>query len=283
MINNITNIPMDPYERPCLENSYEAISCKTIICRIIKQKFMGTISYHFSRVLPHSMINSTDDVAIFVADLVAGRKQDFEKTVEHWEEKFREKGVTGIKQIIPMNQVKTEYGQFEMKKKLAMSFDHFLVDGRICGHLSHLLGSSFFKRRNHPTPVHIERADLKREIDIALRKTCMTIHSFGDSHSVQIGTISMKSPKLADNVWATCTSLAAEYPGGWANVRAVHIKTSISPSIPIYMNLGKLHGRLFDCLKNKNCIFHFLVKFSQNLDHFVSIEKMQILQIAALN
>ncbi|XP_043290034.1 ribosomal L1 domain-containing protein CG13096 [Venturia canescens] len=187
--------------------------------------------------LPHTIVGPTDEVALFVADLIPGRRRDFEKTVEHWEEKFREKGIECIKQILPMNQVKTEYSQFESKKKLAMSFDHFLADGRISGHLVHLLGKPFFKRHNPPTSVKLSASDLKGEIDKALCKTTMVVHSYGDSHTVRIGTLSMKSPKLVDNVLAVCTSLAAQYPGGWSNIRALYIKSQISSSIPIYMNL----------------------------------------------
>jgi len=183
------------------------------------------------------MVGPVDDVALFVPDLVLGRKKDYEKTVDHWETIFREKGVNCITEIIPINRVKTEYSQFEMKRKLAASFDFFLADGRICGHLTHLLSNSFFKRRSPPTPIKLSHDNLKEEIHAALHKTCMEIHKFGNTHTMQIGTISMDETKVEENVWAACEALAEDYPGGWDNIRTIQLKTPIGLGIPIFVNL----------------------------------------------
>ena len=55
-----------------------------------------------------------------------------------------------------MNQVKTEYDQYELKRKLVGSYDYFLVDGKIAGHLSHLLGKEFYKKRKLPTSIRFK-------------------------------------------------------------------------------------------------------------------------------
>lgn len=192
----------------------------------------------FMRILlPHSIISSNDEVALFVGDLQRGRRRDYEPTIEYYENLLRKHGCTKIKSIIPMNQVKTEYDQYELKRKLVGSYDYFLVDGKIAGHLSHLLGKEFYKKRKLPTSIRMLSKDLKHEIEYALRKTVMQIHSYGDTHIVQVGHTFMKKKEILENILATCRYLSKNYPGGWVNIRSIRIKTSISLGLPIYMTL----------------------------------------------
>ncbi|KOX67263.1 hypothetical protein WN51_00032, partial [Melipona quadrifasciata] len=191
-------------------------------------------------LLPHSIVSSNDEIALFVGDLQRGKRKDYEPTVEHYEDLLRNCNCTKIKTIIPMNQVKTEYDQYELKRKLVGSYDHFLVDGKIAGHLSHLLGKEFYKKRKLPTSIRMHSKDLKHEIDYALRKTAMQIHSCGDTHIVQIGHTSMERKQVLENILATCSYLSKNYPGGWTNIRSIRIKTSSSLSLPIYTTLSKL-------------------------------------------
>lgn len=185
------------------------------------------------------MISSTDDIAIFVKDLKKGRKRDPEITVRHYEDIFQKHGITQIKAIIPINQVKTEYRQFEMRRRLFNSHDYFLVDGRISGHIAHLLGKQFREKRKLPTSVHMGKKNLKEVIDNALRKTCIQIHGHGDSSIIQIGTCSMKVEDIADNILAVIEDLSKNFPGGWENIRSLRIKTPLSLAIPIYISLSK--------------------------------------------
>ncbi|XP_003702567.2 ribosomal L1 domain-containing protein 1 isoform X1 [Megachile rotundata] len=194
-------------------------------------------------LLPHSIVSSDDEVALFVGDLQKGRRKDYEPTIEHYQELLQKHSCTNIKTIIPMNQVKTEYDQFELKRKLVNSYDHFLVDGKIAGHLSHLLGKEFYTKRKLPTPIRMQSKDLKHEIEFALRKTLMQIHSFGDSHIVQVGHTLMNVDEILENILAACNYLSKNYPGGWDNIRSIRIKTSNSLALPIYTTL-----------KNKNSV-----------------------------
>lgn len=185
-----------------------------------------------------------DEVALFVCDLQRGRRKDYEPTVEHYRNLLQKHECTRVNEIIPMNRVKTEFDQFELKKKLLGSYDHFLVDGRIAGHMSHLLGKHFSKKRKLPTSIRMQSKDLKHEIDYALRKTSMELHSHGDTHLMQIGNTSMDKKKILKNILAVCEELSKNYPGGWDNVRALRLKSTTSLALPFYMTLSKL-------LKNK--------------------------------
>ncbi|CAD6215579.1 GSCOCG00000390001-RA-CDS [Cotesia congregata] len=196
------------------------------------------VPYHRLRIyLPHDMVGPTDDVALFVGDLEKGRRKDYEKTIEHWQNILQEKGVNRIREIIPMAKVKAEYRQFEMKRKLSKLFDFYLVDGKIAGHLTHLLGSTFTRGANPPTPVRLWRDNLKGEFDHALKKTCMEIHGHGGTHCVRIGTVAMPKNQIAENILAACKVLEKEYPGGFDNIRSMTIKTRRSLAIPVYYSM----------------------------------------------
>ncbi|KYN29808.1 PREDICTED: ribosomal L1 domain-containing protein CG13096-like [Trachymyrmex cornetzi] len=194
-------------------------------------------------LLPYSIVAPDDEVALFVSDLEKGRRKDYEPTVEHYKNLLDKHGCTRVNEIIPINRVKTEFDQFELKKKLLSSYDHFLVDGRIAGHMSHLLGKIFSKRRKLPTSVRMESKDLKHEIDYALRKTSMQLHSHGDTHLMQVGNTRMKKKRVLKNVLAVCEELSKNYPGGWTNIRALRLKGTNSLALPFYMTL-----------KNKNTV-----------------------------
>ncbi|CAL7936007.1 unnamed protein product [Xylocopa violacea] len=159
--------------------------------------------------LPYTIVSPNDEVALFVGDLQRGRRKDYEPTVEHYEDLLRKHGCTRIKSIIPMNQVKTEYDQYELKRKLVDSYDYFLVDGKIAGHLSHLLGKEFYKKRKLPTSIRMQSKDLKHEVEYALRKSIMQIHSSGDTHIIQVGHTSMRKEEIVENIlkiktWFMC-------------------------------------------------------------------------------
>lgn len=160
--------------------------------------------------------------------------------MEHYKNVLTEHKCTRVNEIIPMNRVKTEFDQFELKRKLAASYDYFLVDSRIAGHMCHLLGKEFSTRRKLPTSVRMNRKDLKHEIDYALRKTSMQLHSDGDSHVVQVGNTLMKENEILENILATCENLSKNYPGGSANIRSLRLKGATTLGLPFYMTLSKL-------------------------------------------
>lgn len=186
------------------------------------------------------MICESDEVALFVPDVRKGLRQDYEKSVDHWETILRNKNVKSIKEIIPMNRVKTEYRQYEEKVKLGKLFDFFLVEGRIAGHLTHFLGKTFLKNGKKPIPVKLNRDNLQKEIDNALKKTNFMLHGRGNSHIVQIATCTMGEDNIVDNIMTAVKEIKKIYPGGSENIRSIIIKTKLSMGIPIYYSMGKL-------------------------------------------
>ncbi|XP_033211190.1 ribosomal L1 domain-containing protein CG13096-like [Belonocnema kinseyi] len=220
-----------------------------IFMQVVSMKIPKTPTRQLRLLLPHTLVSPDDDVALIVKDLKRGRRRDHEPSVDHIEELLKAHKCTQIKTIIPINQLKNEYNQFELKRNLVNSYDHFLVEGKISGHVARLLGKFFTKKRKLPTSIRIGSKDLKHEIDYALSKTTMKLASNGDTHICQIGTTSMKKSEIVENIEAACNSLSINFPGKWENIRSVLIKTPKSLAIPIYITM-----------KNKNKVVASVVQ-----------------------
>lgn len=136
-----------------------------------------------------------------------------------------------------LRQIRAEYYTHEMRRKLSDMFDVFLCDGKVAKKLSSLFGKNFFLKRKTPIPVGLEKEDkIKLNIDRALRKTEIVLKSTSCSNSVvRIGNTDMKAEEIAENLEAFSKAMdTCKYPGGWRNVKAVHIKTPTSTSFPVY-------------------------------------------------
>ncbi|XP_036337645.1 ribosomal L1 domain-containing protein CG13096-like [Rhagoletis pomonella] len=89
--------------------------------------------------LKHSLVDKDDDVAIIVSDVQRGAKVDYEPTIQHYEDIFREAGIEGLT-IVPFNKLRNECNTFETVRKFGNTYDYFLCDGRLVGHASGFCG-----------------------------------------------------------------------------------------------------------------------------------------------
>lgn len=201
--------------------------------RCIKiQSLPGNIKF----VLPHSTAASTGEICLVTPDLKKGKKVDHEPTIEHWEEKLRKAGVTNVKTILPLRQIRVEYDQFELKRRLLTQHDFIMVDTRILNQTSHVLGKMFFKRHNMLIPVRINETDIKKSIEKGLR-TVMLRLSEGETSTIVVGHTGMVQNEVKENVISLINQLQTKYPGGEANIRSISLKLPLSLSLPLYITL----------------------------------------------
>ncbi|KAI4457020.1 ribosomal protein l7ae family member [Holotrichia oblita] len=187
--------------------------------------------------LKHTLLKESSDVCLIVEDMRGHRKKEFEKTIEHYENILRENGVTNIKTIMTLYQLKTEYNEFELKRKLVELYDMFLMDGKIGGYVVKKLGKIFMEKRKLPIPVRLDATSLKEHINFALRKTSTNFHSHGDNFSIQIAHSDMTEDEIYENFEEACTNLAKSLPGGWENIRGLNLKAPKIVAIPVYYSL----------------------------------------------
>lgn len=258
--------------------------------------FLNICSYKISNCprrmvklnLEHPLIStSTDDVVIIVPDIQRGAKVDYEPTIQHYEDLFREIGVSNLK-IVPFNQLRKECTTFESKRKFANTYDYFLCDGRIVSHVVGFCGKHFQKPR---TTIHAVRMDnpktYKRDIEHALKRTAFKQLQKGDLVSIPVGNHRFTVDQLADNILLVVEQLKSLHPGGYANIRNMNIKIDIkgTSSLPLYVNLagapsetpnviGTREQRMLKLKKEANDI---LSKFSMSkTGEFIKLNKTQV-------
>jgi hypothetical protein len=96
-----------------------------------------------------------------------------------------------------------------------------------------MLGKRFFATKKFPLPVSLaDDADWQAQIDAVIRSTQLMLQG-GGTLAIRVGRVADASDHVADNI-ITAMRDAVAHIGGWDNVRALFIKTSISASVPVY-------------------------------------------------
>jgi len=194
--------------------------------------------------VPHSTVTDNTDICLFVKDVHKGAedqedKRDFQPSVRHFKKIVDEAGLHEVEEIIPIIQLKREFRDYEMQKKLCDSYDLFLCDERISKFLPKLLGKSFVQKRKQPINVKLHSQEAATK---SLRKVLFSVHGLlsgqGSSSSITIAHTGMTSQQIADNIVAAVQGLTATIPGGWLNFRGLHVTTTKSTSIPLYVSAG---------------------------------------------
>merc|ERR1712156_1075004 len=160
--------------------------------------------------LPHIPLADNKDVCIFVKDLQKGLKVDHEDSVNHFKDLISSQGVE-VSSVIPLRELKVEYKTFEAKTALCHRHEAFLADEKILKFLP-------------------------KEVEKALRTVVVPMSNKGTCSMLRIGNTSMKESHLVDNILQATEILAKKYPGGWKNIRSIHLKTETSMSIPIHVS-----------------------------------------------
>ncbi|XP_058053625.1 ribosomal L1 domain-containing protein CG13096-like [Anopheles bellator] len=191
-------------------------------------------------LLPHPILSKEDEVCLIVKDLERGRKYDYENTLYHWQDKLAEAGVTRVAQIIPFQQLKQDYREFELRLKLVHRFDRFLVDARIAGHVFSKLGAHFIRRKKNPTSVVLTNDDkIAENIEKALRKVTYGRSNTGRTMEIKFASGKMTHQQAIDNGMALLESMKTDYPGGWLNVGSIYLTTTTDnkQSLLLYMSV----------------------------------------------
>uniref|UniRef100_A0A182QI45 Uncharacterized protein n=1 Tax=Anopheles farauti TaxID=69004 RepID=A0A182QI45_9DIPT len=189
--------------------------------------------------LPHSLVHKDDEVCLIVKDQVRGRKVDYDRTLQHWEDKLKKLDLKQKVEIIPFRLLKQDYCTFEMRRKLMYRYQHFLCDARIVGHVFMFLGAVFIKRCKNPIPVKIgDGDDIKQSIEKSLLVQTYGQSNIGLSTMIKFATHWMPEEHVLENGMAVIDKLKTVYPGGWLNVQSLHITTTGEKvqSLPLYIS-----------------------------------------------
>lgn len=185
--------------------------------------------------LMHPIFTETATICLFVKN--GNRfKLDDDIAKQHYKELLENKGVKCIDEIITLHQLGAEFKPFEAKRHLCNSYDLFLADSRIKEDLPELIGKEFWKKKRLPVKVNMKAADLKQEFEKILSCTYLYTHGRGSSWSVPVAYQSFNEKKVTENVVQAIDHLSTAIPGGWDNIRSIHIKTQTSLAVPIFLS-----------------------------------------------
>ncbi len=138
----------------------------------------------------------------------------------------------GIK-VMGVTKLRKKYKPFEIRRKLAGSHDVFLCDAAVQDSLRSVLGKSFIHKKKFPLAVSMA-GDVGAQI-AAARSSAMLHQSAGTTWVIKIGSTAWDARQLAENaVTAANAAIAKHVAGRWSNVRALHVKSESSLSLPIY-------------------------------------------------
>ncbi|KAG0631098.1 hypothetical protein M758_1G227600 [Ceratodon purpureus] len=183
--------------------------------------------------LPHPLYDgNSHEVCLIISDREHAKVKLSKQVAK---ERIEKEGLR-IAKVIPLSKLKTDYFSFEAKRKLCGSYDMFLADDRILGELPKLLGKAFYRKKKHPVPVDLTRAQWTGQIMAALNSTFVYL-SGGTCSVVKVARVSQPREEIVANVMAVVEGVAEQVPKKWANIRAYFLKTLESASLPLYQAL----------------------------------------------
>jgi len=221
---------------------------------LIEENIPIQLQYNFKKIpqmknkrlhapIPHTLVTRNTDVCLFVKDVHQGAddqedKRDFTPSVRHFRKIVEEASSQKVEEIIPVIQLKREYRDFEMQRKLCASFDVFLCDERISKFLPKLLGKTFHKKRKLPINVKLDGAPSL--VAKSLKKAFDSVHGLitgkGSSTSVTLSHTGLTAQQTTDNVLAVVNHMVRVIPGGWANISGLYLTSTKTTSIPLYVS-----------------------------------------------
>jgi len=172
--------------------------------------------------IPHPVYNREEcDVCYFVKDTAATKK------------KLKANPVPCIKEVVSLEKLRTDYKDFESKRKLCGSFDMFLCEARILPMMPKAIGKKFFLKKKQPIHISSQPKDLGPQVRRALESTYF-FQGTGSCSVVRIGTTTMDADEISANIMKAMDKIVTHIPKEWRGVKSLHIKTSASVALPIY-------------------------------------------------
>ena len=117
-------------------------------------------------------------------------------------------------------------------KKWAKKYDVLIASDALLKQLTKLVGNILVKLQRHPLPINegekvVDKIeDLKHSIKFQLKKVlCL---------GTAIGHADLSEEQIRQNITLAVNFLVSLLKKGWQNIRTLHIKTTMSPSIRIY-------------------------------------------------
>lgn len=151
-----------------------------------------------------------------------------------------------VTKVVGIGKLKKKYKTFEIRRQLLDGHDVFLADDRVATLLPAALGSTFYRKpAKIPVPIVLSGNDtpggLQKVVEKALQSTFVNL-SPAATTSIRVALSSFSPEQVVENVAKVVADMTEKkIPGGFKNVKSIHIKSPTSASLPIYM-AGEVYG-----------------------------------------
>ncbi|KRX72709.1 Ribosomal L1 domain-containing protein 1 [Trichinella sp. T6] len=200
-----------------------------IILKKVPKNFVGSV---VQLRLPHPFVDpSSVSICLIVRDLSDNRRNyEYDKWSRHFKEMLQEKGVTDVDYVISFSHLIREYNTYEQKKKLAKSYDKFLMDNRLNQtSVNKHLGKVFKDLKKLPIMVDITKSGINDQIKKSL-SVCKIM--------CKIGLTSQCRDELVGNFRAIMEKWQISFPGALSNVRTMYLVVDHLPPLPVYASFA---------------------------------------------
>ncbi|MDF2955469.1 MAG: Ribosomal protein L1 [Candidatus Alkanophagales archaeon MCA70_species_2] len=115
-------------------------------------------------------------------------------------------------------------------RELAKNFDFFIAEPTLMPQIGRTLGTILGPRGKMPTPVppnaDISQIISRLEKTVRVRTRALTLH-------VKIGNKNMPPSQIAENAAVIVKRVASALEGGWNNIAAVYVKTTMGHAVRV--------------------------------------------------
>lgn len=181
--------------------------------------------------LPHPLTSPTTATACLIV----------KDPQRHYKDLVETAGLSGtVTKVVAVGKLQTKFKTFEQRRALMEAHDIFLADDRIVTMLPKTLGNTFYKKTSKiPIPISLAGSDspalLAKKVNKAFSSTYLHLAASATT-SIRVALSSMTPEQVSENVAQVVAVLAdKKIPGGWKNIRSVHIKSPESAALPIWM------------------------------------------------
>ncbi|KAI7859312.1 ribosomal protein L1/ribosomal biogenesis protein [Circinella umbellata] len=138
--------------------------------------------------------------------------------------------------VYTVKELGDSYKRYEAKRKLAASFDVFLVDRRACTFIPKLLGKTFVERNKVPRPVALERKSWLESVKRSLSSVTFSDNN-GALKSFKFGYMGLSEEQALENFIQVLPSIISKIDGGENNIQEIGLKMDETVVLPIYNSL----------------------------------------------
>ena len=214
-----------------------------VLCKSITHKFSYKIVFS---ELPFPDRNPQNaSLCLILPDIYLSKKDktdpDVDKQARDWADIMREKfGITSrdVSKIYTLNQLRREITTQEQKRKLASTYEIFVVDRSIIGPTIYHLEKFITKSGRAPLPISITRKDVPEQIRRAYKLVQYDIHPGLEDVNIRIGSRTQSASQLNANLNTIVDTVFKYIPGGELNIKTAAIEDHDSVCLPIYVDFG---------------------------------------------